>query len=117
MTNEELILQMLTEMKLSITTLDNNLSSRITDLDNKLSVRITESNNMLSGRIADLDNKLSQRIEDNTALINLKIENDVTKRIELLFDGYKLINERQWESDHRVNELETRVERVEIKAG
>jgi hypothetical protein len=95
MTNEELILQMLTEMQQSITDLDNNLS----------------------GRITDLDNKLSQRIEDNTALINLNIENDVTKRIELLFDGYKLTNEKQRDSDRRVNELETRVEILEIKAG
>ncbi len=95
MTNEELILQMLTDIKLSFTELDDKLS----------------------GRISNLDDKLSQRIEDNTGLINLKIENDVTKRIELLFDGYKLTNEKLRETDRGVDELEKRVEKLEIKAG
>ncbi len=55
-------------------------------------------------------------IDDQTLLINLKIENDVTKRIDSLFDGYKLTHEKQWELERKVDLLEKRIERLEITA-
>ena len=54
---------------------------------------------------------------NSTALINVKIENDVTKRIELLSDGFKLSYEKQLETEKRICELERKVEKLEIKVG
>ena len=45
--------------------------------------------------------------------LNLKIENDVSKRIDALFDGYTLTHEKQWETDRKLAELERRVEKLE----
>lgn len=45
------------------------------------------------------------------------IENDVTKRIDSLFDGYMLTHEKQWELERKVGALEKRIEQLEIKAG
>lgn len=47
----------------------------------------------LNAKVARLDAK----IEESEARINIKIENEVCKRIDSLFDGYKLTHEKQWE--------------------
>jgi hypothetical protein len=41
----------------------------------------------------------------------------VTRRIEFLFDGHLLSNEKQLKKDRRVDDLEERVEKLEIRAG
>lgn len=63
----------------------------------------------LLGRIVEL-------IENQTTQINLKIENEVTKRIDALFDGYKLTQEKQWELERKIESLEQRIENPEIMA-
>ncbi len=66
-------------------------------------------NNELLGQIVDL-------IENQTAQINLKIENEVTKRMDALFDGYKLTHEKQWELERKIQALEKRIENLEVRA-
>lgn len=53
---------------------------------------------------------LSKQIQESETRTNMKIENEVAKRIESLFDGYKLTHEKQWE-------LEKRIEAIEKKLG
>ena len=53
------------------------------------------------------------KIDNYTRQVNLKIENDVSKRIDALFDGYKLTHEKQWELERKVNDLERRLEKLE----
>jgi hypothetical protein len=57
--------------------------------------------------------KFEKLLEEHTVKINLKIENEVTKRIETLLDGYKLTHEKQWELERKLNALEKRIERLE----
>ena len=64
--------------------------------------------NKLDGQDQEL-----KAIKGDIKQLNLKIENDVSKRIEALFDGYKLTHEKQWELERKVNELEHRLERLE----
>lgn len=64
----------------------------------------------------ELLEKIVELIENQTTNINLKIENEVTKRIDVLFDGYKLTHEKQWELERQVGALEKRVENLEIIA-
>ena len=56
-------------------------------------------------------------MDDKISGIKALIENDVGKRMDSLFDGYKLSHEKQWELEHKVDQLEKRVEALEIKAG
>lgn len=56
---------------------------------------------------------LEAKIDNYTRQVNLKIENDVSKRIDALFDGYKLTHEKQWELERKVNDLERRLEKLE----
>ena len=58
-------------------------------------------NNELLQQIASMmevqKEQFSQKLEEHTKRIELKIEHDVTDKIEALFDGYKLTHEKQWE--------------------
>ena len=56
---------------------------------------------------------MDQKIRD----VKVIIENDVSKRIDSLFDGYKLAHEKQWELERKVEQLEKRLEALEAKAG
>lgn len=71
-------------------------------------------NNELLQQVATLIREqtemLSKQIQESETRTNMKIENEVAKRIESLFDGYKLTHEKQWE-------LEKRIEAIEKKLG
>ena len=60
---------------------------------------------------------IDTKIKEAETRINVKIENDVGKRIDSLFDGYKLAHEKQWELERKVDQLEKRLEALESRAG
>ena len=65
----------------------------------------------------ELLDQVVKMLEQQTERIELKIELDVSKKIEALFDGYKLTHEKQWELEKKLAELERRIETLGIKAG
>jgi polyhydroxyalkanoate synthesis regulator phasin len=65
----------------------------------------------------ELINKIADMLEQQNAQINIMIENQVSKRIDSLFDGYMLTHEKQRELELVVNSLEERVEKLENMAG
>ena len=65
----------------------------------------------------ELLDQVVKMLEQQTERIELKIELDVSKKIEALFDGYKLTHEKQWELEKKLAELDRRIETLEIKAG
>ena len=65
----------------------------------------------------ELLDQVVKMLEQQTERIELKIELDVSKKIEALFDGYKLTHEKQLELEKKLAELERRIETLEIKAG
>lgn len=63
-----------------------------------------------------------QEVKASEARTKVFIENTVSKRIDALFDGYKLTHEKQWELERetqrlqeQVNDLQTRLEALEKK--
>ena len=82
--------------------LNQNLEDRT---DNLLEV-IQQQADTLQGMIGDSEQRMK-----------IYIENDVGKRIDSLFDGYKLAHEKQWELDRKVDQLEKRLEALESRAG
>ncbi len=59
--------------------------------------------------IGGVESRLKQEIRDTETRINLKIENDVSKRIESLFDGYKLVHEKQWELERQTEAMKAQI--------
>lgn len=54
-------------------------------------------------------------IENQTTQIHVKIENEVTKRMDALFDGHKLTYEKQWEPDRKIDSIEKNIKNLEIR--
>ena len=65
----------------------------------------------------ELLEQVVKMLEQQTERIELKIELEVSKKIEALFDGYKLTHEKQWELEKKMAELERRIENLEINEG
>ena len=75
-----------------------------------------ETKEMLQAIIAGMDGlekRLNENIKEEIRGVKILIENDVSKRIDSLFDGYKLAHEKQWELERKVEQLEKRLEALE----
>lgn len=74
---------------------------------------------MIMQGISDMEKHMTDQIEakikESETRINLKIENDVTKRIDALFDGYKLTHEKQWELERETETLKAQVSDLQIR--
>ena len=67
----------------------------------------------VKGEIKSSEERMREEIKSSEQRTRVYIENDVSKRIDALFDGYKLTHEKQWETDRKLRELEERLERLE----
>ena len=79
-----------------------------------------ETKEMLQAIIAGMDGlekRLNENIKEEIRGVKILIENDVSKLIDSLFDGYKLAHEKQWELERKVEQLEKRLEALEARAG
>ena len=63
--------------------------------------------------IKSSEERMREEIKSSEQRTRVYIENDVSKRIDALFDGYKLTHEKQWEMERKMQELEARLERLE----
>ena len=71
----------------------------------------------IDGRIDKIDariDKLDAKVDQNHLEVVTRIEHDLCKRIDTLFDGYKLNHEKQWELQHQVDKMEQRLATVEL---
>lgn len=79
-------------------------------MDQKIDALRDEMETMMDRKIEGLRRDTETMMEDKIRGVKILIENDVSKRIDALFDGYKLVYEKQ-------HELETRLSIVEAKVG
>lgn len=69
--------------------------------------------NKIAQSVAQSEERLEQKIKESEARTKVYIENTVTKKIEALFDGYKLVHEKQWEMERRMDALEQKLEELQ----
>ena len=65
--------------------------------------------------MSDMETRISKKIDDAETRINIKIENEVTKKIEFLFDGYKLVHEKQWELERQSEMMKAQIEDLQAR--
>ena len=63
----------------------------------------------------ELLTQIAQMMEEQTRKIEMKIENDVTKRIDALFDGYKLTHEKQWELERQTELMQRQIQDLQSR--
>ena len=60
--------------------------------------------------MADMEGPLRQETKESEIRTRAFIENQVSKRIDSLFDGYKLVHEKQWELERQTEALKAQVD-------
>lgn len=60
--------------------------------------------------MSELETRLDRNIKESETRMKVFIENEVTKRIDALFDGYKLTHEKQWELERQTQALQQQVD-------
>ena len=73
---------------------------------------IEEISGMFREQSAAMMSYIDQRIAETEQRIMLTIENDITKRLDTLTDGYQLVHEKQWEFERRLQRLEKRLDEL-----
>lgn len=71
--------------------------------------RLGQRMGSLEQRMGSLEQRLSQKIEDSETRTKVLIENEVGRKIEALFDGYKLTHEKQWELERETQRLKEQI--------
>lgn len=69
---------------------------------------LTEIMEKISTKVDALPTKeyVDAKIDESRRHTEILIENTITKRIDSLFDGYKLTHEKQYELERRMEKLE-----------
>ena len=92
---------------------NEELLSQIAEMFADQAKVLDEQFNSINHKFNAIDERFKS-IDERFLSLEVTIENDVTKRIDALFDGYKLNHEKQWELERKVEALEKRIERLEI---
>lgn len=58
---------------------------------------------------------LRQEVKDAEARTRVFIENQVVKRVDSLFDGYKLVHEKQWELERQTEALKMMIDELSAR--
>jgi len=91
------------------------------DMEKDLIAQIAE---MMEQQTQGLMNYIDSRLEDLATKNDLRssetrtqvfIENNVSKKIESLFDGYKLNHVKQWELERKTEHLEAQLEDLKTR--
>lgn len=73
---------------------------------------------MIKG-MGDMEARLNQKIEhavsESEARTRVYIENEVGRRIDSLFDGYKLAYKKQWELEHRADAMQKQIDELQVR--
>lgn len=83
------------------------------NMDNK--ELISQIAEMMEHQTQGLIKYVDEKFEEYSKRIEIKIENEVSKKIEALFDGYKLTHEKQWELERKVDALARAVEELQAR--
>jgi hypothetical protein len=78
------------------------------ELLNAIGLMMDEKLRPMQLDIAELKQEVAG-VKQEVVKINIKIENEVTSRLNALMDGYILSHEKITDLDHRVEVIETRV--------
>lgn len=78
-------------------------------------LRLIMDNMATKEDIRESEARLTQKIEESELRTKIFVENNVSKKIESLFDGYKLTHEKQWELERRMERLEQIIEELQAR--
>lgn len=116
------ILEQLQSIQQGMMQMEQRLSQEIKDTEARMEEKIRESEARTEVRLRELETKIQEsetrteeRIRESEVRTKILIENKVTDRIDALVDGYKTTHEKQWELEHRTEQLQSLVEDLQVR--
>ena len=97
--------------------LEKQIDSKMDNLEKRMDSKLEKQRDDILEVIQQQSETTQAMISESEQRMKVYMENQVGKRIDSLFDGYKLAHEKQWELERKVEQLEKRLEAVEAKAG
>lgn len=91
------------------------MDSKINGLEKRMDSKLEQQKNDILDVMQQQAETLTQMMEDKIRGIEVFIENDIGKRIDSLFDGYKLAHEKQWELEHETEKLKEQVSDLQAR--
>lgn len=124
MEQKDLLAQIAQMMEQQTQTLDKKLEQQAQGLRQEMQEMMEQQTQALDKKLEQqtqaFDRKMqqlhfdvAQMMEQQTLEMKVMIENDVTRRLDALTDGYKLNHEKQYELEREIELLKRRVERLE----
>jgi len=118
MTDTELLEQFQMIMQ-GMNQMEQRLVSRMDEKIQESEERLTQR---MDEKIKESEQHLRREIKESEQRTHVYIENTVCKRLDSLYDGYKLTHEKQWELEReteklkeQMNEFQTRLDAIEKK--
>ena len=80
-------------------------------LEDRMTAKMADLEGRMTARMADLEGRMAtkEELRELETRIMVTLENDVSRRISSLFDGYQMTMEKQYELERRVARLEEAV--------
>lgn len=102
--------------------LEKRMDSKIDGLEKRMDSKLEKQRDDILEVIQQQAETTQTMIHDSEERMKIYMENQVCKRIDSLFDGYKLAHEKQWELEHeteklkqQMNDLQARLTALEKK--
>ena len=88
--------------------LEDRMTARMADLEGRMTTKMADLEGRMTAKMADLEGRMAtkEELRELETRIMVTLENDVSRRIDSLFDGYQMAMEKQYELERRVARLE-----------
>ena len=88
--------------------LEDRMTTKMADLEGRMTAKMADLEGRMTAKMANLEGRMAtkEELRELETRIMVTLENDVSRRIESLFDGYQMAMEKQYELERRVARLE-----------
>ena len=90
------------------------ISQSIVHLEQRM-IRMDQKIDQMDQRITEMDERLTREIRESEARTRLYIENTVTKKIDILFEGYQQNLEKQRELEEQTGRMQDQIEDLQVR--
>ena len=88
--------------------LEDRMTTKMADLEGRMTAKMADLEGRMTAKMANLEGRMAtkEELRELETRIMVTLENDVSRRISSLFDGYQMAMEKQYELERRVARLE-----------
>ena len=91
-----------------------HLEQRMIRMDQRIE-QMDQRIEQMDQRMTEMDERLTREIRESEARTRLYIENTVTKKIDVLFDGYQQNFEKQRELEERTEQMQEQIDDLQVR--